>query len=85
MLEQKRLAALKPKPEYLPLFNPGEPFTTGDSESVAGRLDLLQCLPTRCLGTTDSLLTVSDGQCHAIPLKSTYPAIPQPHISTPRP
>ena len=27
---------LKPKPEFLPLFNLGEPVTTGDSELVTG-------------------------------------------------
>ena len=26
----------KPKPEFLPLFNLGEPVTTGDSELVTG-------------------------------------------------
>ena len=27
---------LKPKPEFLPLFNLGEPVTTGDAELVNG-------------------------------------------------
>ena len=30
---------LKPKPEFLPLFNLGEPVTTGDSELVTGGMD----------------------------------------------
>ena len=30
---------LKPKPEFLPLFNLGEPVTTGDSELVTGGME----------------------------------------------
>ena len=30
---------LKPKPEFLPLFNLGEPVTVGDSELVTGGME----------------------------------------------
>ena len=30
---------LKPKPEFLPLFNLGEPVTTGDAELVTGGME----------------------------------------------
>ena len=30
---------LKPKPEFLPLFNLGEPVTTGDLELVTGGME----------------------------------------------
>ncbi len=33
---QGLVLGLKPKPEFLPLFNLGEPVTTGDSELVTG-------------------------------------------------
>ncbi|MCH2520287.1 MAG: hypothetical protein MK210_19220, partial [Dehalococcoidia bacterium] len=33
---------LEPKPEFLPLFNLGEPITTGDSELVTGALEWLE-------------------------------------------
>ena len=33
---------LKPKPEFLPIFNLGEPVTTGDSELVTGGMEQSQ-------------------------------------------
>ena len=33
---QGLVLGLKPKPEFLPLFDLGEPVTTGDSELVMG-------------------------------------------------
>ena len=33
---------IKPKPEFLPLFNLGEPVTTGDAELVTGEWSRLQ-------------------------------------------
>ena len=33
---QGLVLGLKPKPEFLPFFNLGEPVTTGDSELVTG-------------------------------------------------
>ena len=38
-MAQGLVLGLKPKPEFLPLFNLSEPVTTGASELVAGRLD----------------------------------------------
>ena len=35
-MTQGLVLGLKPKPEFLPLFNLGEPVTTGDSELVTG-------------------------------------------------
>jgi len=35
-MNQGLVPGLKPKPEFLPLFNLGEPVTTGDSELVTG-------------------------------------------------
>ena len=35
-MAQGLVLGLKPKPEFLPLFNLGEPVTTGDSELVTG-------------------------------------------------
>ena len=35
-MAQGLVLGLKPKPEFLPLFNLGEPVTTGDSELVMG-------------------------------------------------
>jgi hypothetical protein len=38
-MAQGLVVGLKPKPEFLPLFNLGEPVTTGDSELVTGGMD----------------------------------------------
>ena len=38
-MAQGLVLGLKPKPEFLPLFNLGEPVTTGDSELVTGGMD----------------------------------------------
>ena len=35
-MAQGLVLGLKPKPEFLPLFNLGEPVTTGDAELVTG-------------------------------------------------
>ncbi|MQG55995.1 MAG: hypothetical protein FI710_13515 [SAR202 cluster bacterium] len=35
-MAQRLVLGLKPKPEFLPLFNLGEPVTTGASELVTG-------------------------------------------------
>jgi len=35
-MTQGLVLGLKPRPEFLPLFNLGEPITTGDSELVTG-------------------------------------------------
>ena len=35
-MAQGLVLGLKPKPEFLPLFNLGEPVTIGDSELVTG-------------------------------------------------
>jgi len=36
---------LKPKPEFLPIFNLGEPVTTGDSELVTGGMEQSRTIP----------------------------------------
>ena len=38
-MNQGLVLGLKPKPEFLPLFNLGEPVTTGDSELVTGEME----------------------------------------------
>jgi len=38
-MTQGLVLGLKPKPEFLPLFNLGEPVTTGDSELVTGGME----------------------------------------------
>ena len=40
---QGLVLGLKPKPEFLPLFNLGEPITTGDSELVTGGWSRVGC------------------------------------------
>ena len=41
-MAQGLVLGLKPKPDFLPLFNLGEPVTTGDSELVTGRWSRVQ-------------------------------------------
>jgi len=41
-MTQGLVLGLKPKPEFLPLFNLGEPVTTGDSELVTGGMEQSQ-------------------------------------------
>ena len=43
-MAQGLILGLKPKPEFLLLFNLGEPVTIGDSELVTGRRGRLQLL-----------------------------------------
>jgi len=38
-MAQGLVPGLKPKPEFLPLFNLGEPVTIGDSELVTGGME----------------------------------------------
>ena len=38
-MAQGLVLGLKPKPEFLPLFNLGEPVTTGDAELVTGGME----------------------------------------------
>ena len=38
-MTQGLVIGLKPKPEFLPLFNLGEPVTTGDAELVTGGME----------------------------------------------
>ena len=38
-VEEKSVVAIRPKPEFLPLFNLGEPVTTRDSELVTGGME----------------------------------------------
>ena len=42
-MTQGLVLGLKPKPEFLPLFNLGEPVTTGDSELVTGGMEQASC------------------------------------------
>jgi len=44
-MTQGLVLGLKPKPEFLPLFNLGEPVTTGDSELVTGGMEQGSSLP----------------------------------------
>ena len=38
-MAQGLVLGLKPKPEFLPLFNLGEPVTTGDAELITGGME----------------------------------------------
>ena len=44
-MTQGLVIGLKPKPEFLPLFNLGEPVTTGDSELVTGGMEQSRTIP----------------------------------------
>ena len=44
-MAQGLVLGLKPKPEFLPLFNLGEPVTTGDSELVTGGMEQSRTTP----------------------------------------
>ena len=39
------MVAIRPKPEFLPLFNLGEPVTTGDAELVTGGMEQSRTTP----------------------------------------
>ena len=44
-MTQGLVIGLKPKPEFLPLFNLDEPVTTGDSELVTGGMEQSRTIP----------------------------------------
>ena len=44
-MAQGLVLGLKPKPEFLPLFNLGEPVTTGASELVTGGMEQSRTIP----------------------------------------
>ena len=44
-MTQGLVLGLKPKPEFLPLFNLGEPVTTGASELVTGGMEQTPTTP----------------------------------------
>ena len=44
-MAQGVVLGLKPKPEFLPLFNLGEPVTTGDAELVTGGMEQSRTTP----------------------------------------
>ena len=44
-MTQGLVLGLKPKPEFLPLFNLGEPVTTGDAELVTGGMEQTPTTP----------------------------------------
>ena len=51
----------KPKPEFLPLFNLGEPVTTGDAELVTGGVEQSRTIPrTQTSGVGGGLTKVAD-------------------------
>ena len=47
---QGLVLGLKPKPEFLPLFNLGEPVTPGDSELVTGGMEQSRTTPETRVG-----------------------------------
>jgi len=49
-MTQGLVLGLKPKPEFLPLFNLGEPVTTGDSELVTGGMEQSRTIPGTLVG-----------------------------------
>jgi hypothetical protein len=54
-MTQGLVLGLKPKPEFLPLFNLGEPVTTGDSELVTGGMEQSRSPRLRSHRTLDSI------------------------------
>ena len=56
------MLGLKPKPEFLPLFNLGEPVTTGDSELVTEGMEQGRTIPEPRIGGVDIDSTDWDGQ-----------------------
>ncbi len=50
-MAQGLVLGLKPKPEFLPLFNLGEPVTTGDSELVTGGMEQSRTTPATRAGS----------------------------------
>ena len=59
---QGLVLGLKPKSEFLPLFNLGEPVTTGDSELVIGGMEQGRTIPEPRIGVVDIVSTDWDGQ-----------------------
>ena len=49
-MTQGLVLGLKPKPEFLPLFNLGEPVTTGDAELVTGGMEQSRTPPETRVG-----------------------------------
>ena len=49
-MTQGLVLGLKPKPEFLSLFNLGEPVTTGDAELVAGGMEQSRATPETRVG-----------------------------------
>jgi len=55
-MAQGLVLGLKPKPEFLPLFNLGEPVTTGDAELVTGGMEQSRTTPrTRAGGVGNAV------------------------------
>ena len=54
-MAQGLVLGLKPKPEFLPLFNLGEPVTTGDAELGTGGMEQGRTIPRTgacCVGSS---------------------------------
>ena len=49
-MTQGLVLGLKPKPEFLPLFNLGEPLTTGDAELVTEGMEQSRTTPETRVG-----------------------------------
>jgi len=52
-MAQGLVLGFKPKPEFLPLFNLGEPVTTGDSELVTGGMEESRTTANTWAGSSD--------------------------------
>ena len=71
-MAQGLVLGLKPKPEFLSLFNLGEPVTTGDAELVTGGMEQSRTIPeTRTFGVSYNG-TGGEGSFDKIVLDSTY-------------
>ena len=53
-MAQGLVLGLKPKPEFLPLFNLAEPVTTDDSELVTGGMEQSRAIPRTRVGSVGS-------------------------------
>ena len=61
-MAQGLVLGLKPKPEFLPIFNLDEPVTTGYSELVIGGMEQGRTIPEPRIGGVDIVSTDWDGQ-----------------------
>ena len=70
-MTQGLVLGLKPKPEFLPLFNLAETVTTGDSELVTGGMEQSRTIPeTRAGGVGGDHIRRYGHQCNGTQIDS---------------